>query len=262
MPATEHDRPADELVSLLARRIEVLEAVLETPRTRPELVDTLDISRSTVDRAVRELEEMGLVTYDGEAYHASLVGRLAHDEYEDLRTELVTLQDVAPLLTTLPPSAPVDLRVLKQAEVVVATEPAPYVPGSRISDLLRNADHVRSLSMAYTTPETGDVIADSVAADELSTNIVFEESLYEHLSNSDVLNVDALVEDPNVTAGVVETLPFGLIIASQGDAEIACLAVYDDDRTLEGVVINDREEAVAWAESVWETYRDQARPID
>lgn len=262
MPATEHDRPADELVALLARRIEVLEAVLEAPRTRPELVDTLDISRSTVDRAVRELEDMGLVRFNGDSFSATLVGQLAHTEYETLRTDLVTLEEVSPLLTSLPSTAPVDLRILRDAEVVAATEPAPHVPGSRISALLRQADSVRSLSMAYTTPETGDVIADSVAAGELSTEIVFEAALYEYLTDSEVLDVEALVDDPNVSAGIVDTLPFGLIIARHANTTDVCLAIYDDDRTLEGVVINDSQPAVDWATAVWEEYQERARPIE
>jgi predicted transcriptional regulator len=261
MPQTEHERPADELVSLLARRIEVLERLLEQPRTRPELVDELDISRSTVDRAVRELEGMGLVEFDDGAYQASLVGHLAHREYAELRQELITLEEAADLLTTLPPDAPLDLSVLKGGEVVVAREPAPHVPGSRLPEFLRGANHIRSLSMAYTTPETGDVVAERVQTDETLTEIVIEQDLYEYLMESGALDIDSLAEDETFNVGLTTDLPFGLIIADRGDGTDVCLAVYGPDRTLEGIVINDTPAAISWAESVWEQYSSEARPL-
>lgn len=261
MPQTEHERPADELVSLLARRIEVLERLLDEPRTRPELVAELDISRSTVDRAVRELEGMGLVEFDDGAYEASLVGHLAHREYAELRQELVVLEEAADLLTTLPPDAPLDLSVLQGGEVVVAREPAPHVPGSRLPEFLRGADHLRTLSMAYTTPETGDVVADRVQTGETSTEIVLEQDLYEYLMDSGALDIDSLAEEPGFDVGLADDLPFGLIIADRGDDTEVCLAVYGPDRTLEGIIINDTSAAISWAETVWDEYSAAARPL-
>lgn len=262
MPQTEHDRAADELVSLLARRIEVLEHLLDEPQTRPELVADLDISRSTIDRAVRELEGMGLVEFDDGNYRASIVGHLAHQEYAELREELVILEEAADLLTTLPPDAPLDLSVLQGAEVVIGREPAPHVPGSRLPEFLGGAEHLRTLSMAYTTPETGDVVANSVEEEGVRVEIVLERDLYEYLTESGALDIDSLADNPTFEAGLAEDLPFGLIIADRsGDTEV-CLAVYGQERTLEGIIINDTPEAVEWAESVWDRYSEAATPIE
>lgn len=262
MPQTEHERPADELVSLLARRIEVLERLMDGQRTRPELVDELDISRSTVDRAVRELEGMGLVEFDDGAYRASLVGRLAHREYAELRGELVVLEEAAELLTTLPPDAPLDLSVLQGAEVVVGREPAPHVPGSRLPEFLKGADHLRNLSVAYTTPETGDVVAEGVRNGDVSTQIVLERDLYEYLTDSGALDIDGLSALDGFEAGLAENLPFGLIIAERDDLTEVCLAVYGPDRTLQGILINDTPAAVEWAEGIWDEYWHAAELLD
>lgn len=262
MPQTEHERPADELVSLLARRIEVLEHLLDESQTRPELVEDLNISRSTVDRAVRELEGMGLVEFNDGNYRASLVGHLAHEEYAELREELIILEEAADLLTTLPPDAPLDLTVLQGAEVVIGREPAPHIPGSRLPEFLRGADHLRTLSMAYTTPETGEVVAQGVREDRVRVEIVLERDLYEYLTESGAVDIDSLAENDNFEAGLADDLPFGLIIADRGGTTEVCLAVYGQERTLEGIIINDTPEAVDWAESVWERYSSGARPID
>jgi predicted transcriptional regulator len=261
MPQTEHERPADELVSLLARRIEVLEHLLDKPQTRPELVADLEISRSTVDRAVRELEGMGLVEFDDGNYRASLVGRLAHEEYAELREELVILEEAADLLTTLPPDAPLDLTVLQGAEVVIGREPAPHIPGSRLPEFLQDAEHLRTLSMAYTTPETGEIVANSVRTDDVQVEIVIERDLYKYLTESGALNIESLAENPTFEASLAEDLPFGLIIADRSGTTEVCLAVYGEERTLEGIIINDTPAAVDWAESVWDRYSTAATPI-
>lgn len=262
MPQTEHDRPADELVSLLARRIEVLECLLENQLTRPELVDELDISRSTVDRAVRELEGMGLLEFSDGAYRASLPGRLAYAEYAELRGELVTVEEAADLLAVLPPDAPLELAVVQGAEVVVATEPAPHVPGSRIPELLAGADRVWSLSMALTNPETGEVVADGVDNDGLVAEVVFERQLYDYLTDSATMPIEDLVATDRFTVYLTETLPFGLVIAEEDGTTRVCIAVYDDDRTLEGILINDTDAAIEWARTVFDSYRDAADPLE
>ncbi|MFB6103967.1 MAG: helix-turn-helix transcriptional regulator [Halobacteriaceae archaeon] len=262
MPQTEHERAADELVSLLARRIEVLECLLDETMTRPELVDELEISRSTVDRSVRELEGMGLLEFHDGTYRASLPGRLAHTEYAELREELVTVEEAADLLAVLPPDAPLDLDVLRGAEVVVATEPAPHVPGSRIPDLLENADHVRSLSTALTTPSTGDIIADGVLNHEMTIEVVFEQDLYRYLHDSGPMDLEVLAATDRFHQWVVDTLPFGLLIIERDGDRQVCLAIYDADQTLEGIIINDSDAAITWAASVFRSYREAATPTD
>lgn len=254
------ERPADELVSLLARRVAVLEAVLETPRTRPELVEALDISRSTVDRAVRELEGMDLVERQGSTYRASVVGRLAHEEYAELRAELLALEEVAPLLAVLPPDAPLSIDVLHGADVVVAREPAPHVPGSRLPEFIRGAEHLRNLSMAYTNPETSEALAD-VLAEGGTAEVVIEADLYQYLAEDAAVDTDRLLGADGVTVGVVEALPFGMIVADRPSGREVCLAVYDSDRTLEGILVNDTEAALAWADRVWERYSTAAEAV-
>ncbi|MFB6111097.1 MAG: helix-turn-helix transcriptional regulator [Halobacteriaceae archaeon] len=262
MPSTEHERPADELVSLLARRIEVLEALLDQPRTRPELVETLDISRSTVDRAVRELEGMALVEYEDDLYRASLAGRLAHREYAELREELVVLEEATELLAVLPPDAPLDLTVLQGGNVVLAREPAPHVPGTQLANLLEGADEVRSLSMAYTTPETGEVLAEGVRSGGTEASLVFERGLYEYLLDSDALDIETLLADPDFEGAVTEGLPFGLVIARTDDTREVCIAVYDADRALRGIIRNDTPAALEWAESIWTQYWETATLVE
>jgi len=47
----------DELATVLLKRYECLNALINHPQAKPELVDTLDMPRSTLDDVVRELEQ-------------------------------------------------------------------------------------------------------------------------------------------------------------------------------------------------------------
>jgi len=61
---------AVEVVELLARRATLLRLLRERPRLKRELAEELSVSRSTVDRAVRNLEATDYVARGGD--------RLAH----------------------------------------------------------------------------------------------------------------------------------------------------------------------------------------
>ncbi|MFT4964042.1 MAG: putative transcriptional regulator, partial [Halobacteriales archaeon] len=45
-----------DLLSVLERRADVLDALMDGPEQKRGLVKTLNVSRSTVDRAIRKLE--------------------------------------------------------------------------------------------------------------------------------------------------------------------------------------------------------------
>jgi len=47
----------DELATVLLKRYECLNALINHPQAKPELVDTLDMPRSNFDDVVRELEQ-------------------------------------------------------------------------------------------------------------------------------------------------------------------------------------------------------------
>jgi predicted transcriptional regulator len=75
------DGNSADVRQLLSQRADALSRLLDADRTKNELTEELDVSRSTVDRAVRELESNGLVRREGGTVTATLSGRLAYDSY-------------------------------------------------------------------------------------------------------------------------------------------------------------------------------------
>jgi len=70
-------RDGDDLPSLVGRREPTLRLLSDGPTTNRDVIDALEVSRSTVTRALRELEEAGFVGRRDGGYATTLAGRFA-----------------------------------------------------------------------------------------------------------------------------------------------------------------------------------------
>src|SRR6056297_1681780 len=141
MPATEP--PFD----LLAQRADLLRAVRDGAPPKPELAAALSVSRSTVDRAVRDLEDSGLVERAG-GVTLTLKGRLALDSYETFAAHLRDFEAAETALKTLPNDARVDRSLFRDATVVEATPVAPQRATEAYRSLVADATRVRGYASA------------------------------------------------------------------------------------------------------------------
>lgn len=80
--------PILDVIEVLLRRHAVVERLSVQPTAKRDLVDGLDVSRSTVDRAIRETESVGLVERRDGGVSLTLCGRLAVAEFERFGTRL------------------------------------------------------------------------------------------------------------------------------------------------------------------------------
>lgn len=67
----------DEIVRHICRRSEILEALLDQPCRRTELVNAVNCSRSTVYRTLNNLEKAGLVVDEASRYRITPLGHYA-----------------------------------------------------------------------------------------------------------------------------------------------------------------------------------------
>lgn len=104
-------------VELLDRRRDVLARLGEGPCHVRDLCDSLDVSRSTVNRAVRDLESAGWIERTGDGYVRTTTGSLALEGYRDQVAALRAVQEYDDALTPLPEGTPLDPSVLDDATV-------------------------------------------------------------------------------------------------------------------------------------------------
>ncbi|ESP88267.1 hypothetical protein K933_09901 [Candidatus Halobonum tyrrellensis G22] len=242
-----------EVADVLAKRHRCLRALTEGPRAKRDLVAALDIPRTTLDRAVRELVDAGLAERSEGGHRATVFGREALDAHERYRSRLDGLAAGADLLAALPSDTPLGGAFLDGATV---TESTPAAPDRVLDSLLTSVDgtgrfmgvapvaitgHLETF-YATLTDETGDRAPRLVVGREVFDHVLDVQGgmIRERLGN------DSL----HLRVGPIP-FRFGLWVVDDREAGVV---VYTDTG-VRGVAINDTEEAIAWArdlhDGVW-----------
>lgn len=252
-----------DVFGALHSRIELFGALEHGPLEKPELEAALGCSRSTVDRAVRELEAAGLLTRGEEGYAPTLYGRLLADRYLACLEQAAALVPAAPLLESLPPEVPLAHRFLEGASVTQSRRPVPHQPVSEFERLLARADRVRGLSCCISQSTTLELLYERIRTGALEADLVVCENLAEYVLESPRRRRCArrLLETGRYRLHRVESVPYGLVLLETDGTDHATLFVYGDENDVLGTIYNDSSEAVAWAESVYERYRADAEAL-
>ena len=248
-----------DVLSLLARRAPLLDALRDGPRSKRDLASRRDLSRSTIDRAVRDLEAAGLVTRDQGAVQLTMPGAVALDCHERYVSELEGLDEAYDMLSTYDHDLHIAPAVFRDALVVPPDRHAPHRPVDALIEMLDDADSVRLYATAI-MPEYVDAYRDRVLQgtrlDAICTQYVFQELLETY---DDALH--DVMETGRVTLHEsAESLPFSIVIAERGEETSVCLMLYRD-RTLAGFVRNDNPGAVSWASERFEALKENAERV-
>lgn len=248
---------ANEVASVLAKRRECLRAVTGGPVRKRDLVDSLDIPRTTLDRAVRELTEVGLVECASGGIRATGFGREALAAADSYREALGGLADGSCLLDALPASTPLGAAFLRGASVSRATPPAPDRVVDGLFDSVSGADSVRGVAPAVLSghmesfqehASSGGAVPELLVTPAVLDQIVAvrEEALVETLRNGEV----------DLRSGPVP-FRFGLWLVDDAEAGVV---VYTDTG-VRGVAVNDTEEALTWAREQYDRVAEQAEVV-
>lgn len=249
-----------ETANLVARRSDFLQSLSTSPRDKRDLVDELDYSRSTVDRAVRDLEMHGLVERTDGGYVTTVSGRVSVEQYRRFVETTLDALGVQDLIDQLPPGAGLDGRVLRNAAVDRADDTAPYTPIDQLIDAAERADRLRVLAVSSPEPRFFELVAERSRADELTVDAVVSDALWETLrtQHTDVLTT---VADVGMAFSVGDVPAFDVLLFEEGEATTVAVVVSSDAGSVLGVVTNDTVEAVEWAETEFERRRDEAEPV-
>jgi hypothetical protein len=147
------------VLDVVRRRWPVFERLLEEPRHKRDLVAAVEESRSTVDRAVRELTAAGLVERADGGYVASVAGRLAAAKFRATRESLATIGAATAALAPLPHDAALSGTVLRDATVTVAGAEA--APADLVDRFLGGIDAAQRVDLLVGTAAS-EAFADTV----------------------------------------------------------------------------------------------------
>jgi len=250
---------APPLLETVARRAPVIKRLLEENADKRELEEVLNVSRTTIDRAISKLSEAECIVCQDGKWEVTLLGQFAYEEYEKLTTRYKCLNNAQPLLLHLPSETSLDMRVLTGAEISLAEPPAPHVPIARLEDLLEHCEQIRGFS-AVVLPRYVSLFQHHIVERETNTDLIFGSDLVEYLWKNYQNEMEMILKTDNgIVQGVNQKLPFGLVLT---DDKIVWVAVYDDDGGLKGAIINDSEAAITWATEIYQSYCRQAEQVD
>ena len=255
--------PAQDTVAFLAQsenRVSVLEALATAPRTRRRLLDELSISRVTLGRILRELEERRWIVRSGRRYEITPLGELVIDEFLDLLETMdveVRLRNVMAWFPT--DLVTFDVRELRDAEIVVPSPGDLTVHVRRAAECYRTAERARVLTYQVGLPVL-EAIREATVENDLQFEAILTPALLDGMTSDPEMEPLALDVLDAPTVGLYtheDDIPSCLFVT---DATVG-IALSDDEGMFRALLLSENQAVFEWAVATYDAYRETATPI-
>ena len=258
MYSSDEQAPADidAIADVLRKRAPLLELLADTPRDQRDLRDELGVSRSTVYKSLKRLEDVGLVEDRDGSYALTGFGRLAWQRHDDHVARLRRLDSARRLLETLPDDRPFPPTLFERGRITVPGRHAPERPLDRLSEIGGEADRLRVVSPSGMPRFLADIHENVEAGDQTATLVLESDAIPRLRSGYDGFEAAAAADGLDVR-GVPGELPYALVLFD-GDE----LGVFGyEDGILVGAVFSDDRDALSWGERTFERTLERSARI-
>lgn len=248
-----------DIVSVLDGRGDVLDSLREGPKDKRALETALGVSRSTVDRAVRELETEGLVERDGGRYVLTAAGRLLVREYRRFEATTAAVARLDPFLRWVP-AGELDLnpRWLTDVDLHTPQEGDPYAMVNRHVGAIAECDRFHGM-LPLVGLHAHETVYERVVEDGASVDMVLSGAAVETMRSAAYRPkaAELLELDRYEVAVTDEPVPYFLGVF---DDEFVQIGV-DEDGEPRALVEADDDRLVAWADEKLREVREGATPL-
>ncbi len=251
----------EDLAKVLRQRGRFLDELVQERLDKPALEERLGLSRSTVDRALRDLESRSLVRRTDGEFTATLTGRLAQGANETFEAQMRDIARAGELLAYLPADCDLPVEVLRDAEVQLAELPATLEPIERVDRLFTEADRAYTALGMLTNPSTPKMAAKAVLDRDLTYEAVYRSDLARYLRDRREEERRQMVSTGRYEVYEVDDLPVSFARFDFGDESTVIVHAFDDEGNLRGIIESDSAAAVEWTERTFDRYREQGRRI-
>ena len=243
-------------------RVRVLDTLVTGPATRRELQESTGVPRSTTARVLDDAEDRGWVASEGSRYEITPTGEAMVSEFSAYVETTKGIRHLGKAVDWLPdPVRTLDFRCFRDADVTTPTESNPTAAFDRAMELIRSANEYRGLTQ-NSLPEYMKTICDRVVDGHLDFQGVVEASFIEVLRDDpqraarwhDIAHGMWLYDgDVPLNMHIVDGTALVWLCADNQAGE---------DVVIKGVLESEHPAVVSWAESLYEEYRSEARPLD
>jgi predicted transcriptional regulator len=252
----------DDLVATLHRRADLLGLLTDESRAKQELIDELEVSRSTVDRALRELETANCITREDGAFVATAVGRVLLETYESHYAQVDGVSRAADVLVNLPRSAPLSPELLAGARVLRPDPPDPHTAYEELEAIITSARRFRGISVASTHFRFPGLLRDRTVEAGVPMELIGTPEITRLLHTDFREPMHEAMTDGQLDLYKREDLPFGMLLGEHDESAHVAIVVYGPRSDLAGIILNDTPEAITWARLLYRHYRQEATPVD
>lgn len=259
---TDMDTALDDIAFLAnsENRMAVFEILVDAPQSRDEVLDQVDASRVTIARILRELEARDWIKRSGKKYGATPLGEWVYDEFTHLIDEMAAEHRLREALQWVPSDLlTFDVQCLRNAELILLEGSDATALIRRIVDFHRSGDRIRGIAREC-APEfienqweitvNGDTRIELVITPEIMA------AIRDHPPSS--RRFCEMLDEENAHYFVSEDIPISVGIV---DGAVG-INLADEQGTLKGGLKTDNETVHMWAVDLFETCRDNARPVD
>ncbi|WP_435345831.1 helix-turn-helix transcriptional regulator [Haloarchaeobius sp. HRN-SO-5] len=237
----------------------LLEVLIDGPLYRDEIQERLDVSRATSHRFTRWLQDNDLAERVDGRYRLTGKGTTYADEVLRFERNLRTATALAPLLDVIceyhqefviPPFA--------DATVTTATPDDPHRPVARFVALLRDSSTFRGFNTTHMVPPALADVYDHLF-DGIETELIYLPDVVDNLVETYPDRLRVGIDAGHLRLRTREALPYGLAIF---DDRVGIAGFDEETGSMHVFVDSDSAIACAWADRVFETYRNNSDPIE
>lgn len=250
----------EEVISLLDRRRDVLEYLSRSPRTQAEIAEDLDVSRSTVTRAIQELGSANLVERVDGRYRATGLGTGLLEIHTDYEASVRAFTENTEICDYLPPDAPFYPDLLANGTYYSVESGAPFQIGERVNEQFRQTEAIIGLGRTRSEKASLSLFRQKILEEERPVELVLSEDLSEHIH--DVPWFPEFLSASNADFYVHDRVPYGLFVLDTPEQRRVLLILYDEDEAMKGVICSTAETGIAWAERVYRDFQEEATPLE
>ena len=238
----------------VVRRSPLLVELLSKPAGANELVEELDLSRSTIHRATDSLTEMNLIEKSDGTFHLTSYGEVVAVELAEFRNRMLAIRTLEPFLAHVRmPDIPVEH--FEDADVIQPKPRQPHYSIRRIMELIEETERLRVFSTVI-SPFYVE-IAHREMLNGMYAEAIFDEQTINIVMNEYEDQTLEAIESGRFEVYIHNNLPFELFLF---DEKIG-MAAHDENGIARVLVVTSNEKAVAWGEELYNRYLAEAYPI-
>lgn len=243
-----------ELLLEAVRRAPMLTSLRSDPATPSDLVDELDLSRSTIHRAKESLLELDLIKQSNSYLELTRLGEVFADEIEQFSTQIGTATSLKPLLNTIG-TCKIPLEHFAGAKVTKPASRRPHISVRRIVELIEESDSLRMFSTVL-SPIYVDVGYREMTSG-MEIQAIFDEQAIDIMLSEYPEKAYETIKTGNFDVYAHDGLPFELFLFDDRMG----MAAHDEDGIARVFVECDAPSAIQWAEDRYAHYFSDAESV-